>query len=32
MNEYENLGIKFENFCREMLEELGYNLDNNTIF
>lgn len=24
MNEYENLGIKFENFCREMFKELGY--------
>lgn len=32
MNEYENLGIKFENFCREMFKELGYNLDNNNTF
>lgn len=32
MKEHENLGIKFEKFCREMLESLGYNLENNTIF
>lgn len=31
MKEYENLGIKFEKFCKEMLESLGYNLYNNNI-